>query len=79
MKRIILTAIIFLIIGGAAGYFLNPIINEKPAPTDIPASVPEPGKPQESGFAPPDKKEGMTRVGIKSSEKMNPSVESTIL
>lgn len=58
MKRIILTAIIFLIIGGAAGYFLNPIINEKPAPTDIPASVPEPGKPQESGFAPPDKKEG---------------------
>lgn len=58
MKRIILTAIIFLIIGGAAGYFLNPVINKKSAPTDIPASMPEPGKQPESGFIPPEKKEG---------------------
>lgn len=54
MKRIILTAVIFLIIGGAAGYFLNPVINRKPAPTDMPAPMPEQGKEPGVSSIPPD-------------------------
>lgn len=57
MKRTIITAVIFLIIGGAIGYFLNPLVNRKSAPAGMPARMDKPGRPV-SGSAASDTKEG---------------------
>lgn len=57
MKRIILTAILFFVIGGAAGYFLNSVISRNSAPSDMPVPMPEQGKQPALNSAPPDKKQ----------------------